>query len=286
MKIKTTLLVLFALLHLQTNAQCITDQNNVYSFSYNGNLYKIVKENRDWTYAHGCAGSEGGFLAIINTQEEQDSIFYHANLARITSSNTVAPDGGNGAYLWIGGSDISVEGQWNWNPFSGPSIPFWQGTGATGSSVGGQYSNWGGNINGNEPDNFGSGQDALGFAITNWPLGTAGEWNDIQKSNSLYYIIEYSGDQLEIKDNEINNYLNCYPNPANDLITIELPSNTILTKNSVLSIYTIYGERISEIKISANLQTIDTKNIPNGIYILRTNHIGTVQKTIKITISK
>ena len=61
---------------------------------------------------------------------------------------------------------------------------FWLGT-KSGSSVDGLYNNWG-----NEPDNYGSGQDALGLALTYWPYGLAGQWNDISQSNSLYFVVE------------------------------------------------------------------------------------------------
>ena len=246
MTIKSIVLGLFALIHIQTQAQCVLDQSNIYSFTYNGNLYKIVKENQDWLYAQSCADNEGGFLAQIDSQEEQDSIFYHTNLAGVLASNTTAPDGGNGSYLWIGGNDISIEGQWNWTPYTGTTISFWQGTGATGSAVGGLYNNWGGsNGNLNEPDNFGSGQDGLGFAITNWPLGTAGQWNDIAKANSLYYIIEYDGNPLGIETNEFNTNLNCYPNPTTSSITVDLPTKAIITDASSRSIFNIQGVLVS-----------------------------------------
>ena len=32
----------------------------------------------------------------------------------------------------------------------------------------------------------------LGIALNDWPLGVAGQWNDVDIDNSLYYIIEYA----------------------------------------------------------------------------------------------
>ena len=44
-----------------------------------------------------------------------------------------------------------------------------------------------------EPDNFNGSQDALALSINGWPFGTSGEWNDIDETNRLYFIIEYNG---------------------------------------------------------------------------------------------
>lgn len=286
MKIKTLALGVLALINSNVNAQCVSNQDNVYSFTYNGNLYKIVKESQDWLYAQSCANNEGGYLAQIDSQEEQEAIFSQVNLAGITASSTVAPDGGNGSYLWLGGADISIEGQWNWLPYGGTAISFWQGTGASGSAVGGLYNNWGGNGSGTEPDNYGSGQDALGFAFTDWPLGLAGQWNDVAKANNLYYIIEYNGLFNGIENNTTNSTLECYPNPANETVTIKLPENSVITENLNISIFNIQGALIKEVKLNSNKQSINTKDFSEGVYILKTNTIGIYQKPIKLTITK
>jgi len=175
------------------SAQCPTGNTNVYGFTYNATYYEIVKENRTWAAAAACAVARGGYLAEINDAAEQAAIFAQANsMAGITTANTTAPDGGGAAYMWLGGNDLATEGAWNWDGdnVAPATAQFWSGTGAAGMAVGGLYSNWGSSGFGAEPDNFGSGQDGLGMALTNWPLGTAGQWNDISETNTLYYIIE------------------------------------------------------------------------------------------------
>ena len=71
---------------------------------------------------------------------------------------------------------------------------FWNGRGPVGSAVGGAYYNWGNKWQGtpSEPDNFAD-QDAAGIALADWFVGPrkAGEWNDININNQLYYVIEY-----------------------------------------------------------------------------------------------
>ena len=161
-----------------------TDTTALYLFQHNNKNYAIAKDAKNWTDAIACAYQLGGILAIIDSQEEQDAIWAEIPNANITTSNTSAPDGGQASYLWIGGSDMGEEGKWEWIGENGEATQFWQGT-AFGSVVGGLYNNWG-----NEPDDYMGQQDGLGLALTNWPMGFAGEWNDLNVENLLYFIVE------------------------------------------------------------------------------------------------
>ncbi len=172
-------------------AQCAS-ATNIYTFTYNGSTYEVVRENKSWIDAAACAVARGGYLAEINDMAEQNAIYTElSSNASIVTGNTIAPDGGGASYVWIGANDLGTEGVWIWdgdNNTTGPQ--FWQGT-TSGNAVGGLYNNWG-----NEPDNFNNNQDAAGIALTNWPLGVAGEWNDVDHTNTLYYIIE-----IDVNDN-------------------------------------------------------------------------------------
>ncbi len=162
---------------------CVADEANVVMFVYNNKNYEIVKETKNWVDASACAVARGGRLTEINDQAEQDEIFLQLGNATLTNANTVAPDGGGGAYVWIGGNDLATEGDWIWDGDNdNVGNMFWQGD-ATGVGFG--FTNWG-----NEPDDFG-GQDGLGLSLDGWPLGVAGQWNDVAVTNELYYVIEY-----------------------------------------------------------------------------------------------
>jgi hypothetical protein len=137
----------------------------------------------------------GGKLAEIDSPAEQSAILLQLlTYANISVTSTRPYDGGGAGYVWLGGTDRVQEGTWIWDgKNSGSGTQFWQGLSAAngGSNVGGRYTNWG-----NEPDNYGGapgrpGQDALAIALSNWPLGTAGQWNDLSETNPLYYLIEY-----------------------------------------------------------------------------------------------
>jgi hypothetical protein len=159
--------------------------SNVLEFNSNGKKYEIVKEAKSWKDAVKCAIERGGYLAEISSAAEQALIFSNLEKASINLGATFSSDGGDASYVWIGGNDLSIEGTWVWDgDNAGTKTEFWIGD-WTGSAVEGRYNNWG-----DEPDDF-SGQDALGLALTDWPLGLASQWNDLRESNKLFFVIEF-----------------------------------------------------------------------------------------------
>ncbi len=171
-----------------------------FSFIYSGHAYQFVQENRTWLSATSAAkarsvGGSPGYLAQIDDAAENQNIFNRLliGIPSAQFNNTRAPDGGNGAYVWIGAADRVTEGAWIWDgDGDGAGPQFWQGNN-TGAAVGGLYNNWGrtGSVQ-NEPDNFNNLQDAAGISLDGWPLGVAGQWNDVNETNSLYYLIEFN----------------------------------------------------------------------------------------------
>ena len=178
---KTFILLLFCVL----SSNVIAD----FRFSFDGHTYDVVTSGLTWAEASAAAqnkaiNGEPGYLVRIDSDEENDEIFSQLlnNIDPSDFENTLAPDGGGASYVWIGANDIQTEGEWIWVD---NGAQFWQGD-STGSAVNALYNNWG-----NEPDDFNS-QDAAGIALSDWPLGMAGQWNDVDADNTLYYIIEYA----------------------------------------------------------------------------------------------
>jgi hypothetical protein len=162
----------------------------------------------------------------------------------------VAPDGGNGSYLWLGGSDRVTEGTWAWNGDNDTtSQPFWIGT-ANGSPVPGMYTNWG-----LEPDNW-NGQDGLGLAFTDWPLGDAGQWNDVDETNLLYFVVEYPALNLAEAGSLTHTI---YPNPATTEVTV-----AAFAPGSEVSIIDGAGRTL----IRSGQATTDLSSLPAGTYLL------------------
>jgi len=146
-----------------------------------GHTYQIVKTAMTWSAARTWAESQGGHLAYITSASENQALITMTQLATGLDAAPTATDGGGARYLWLGGSDADMEGTWRWGD---------------GSLVSSGYSNWGAGALGAEPDNFGGVQDALAFGLQSWPqpsggIGTAYKWNDVNPSNSLYFVVEW-----------------------------------------------------------------------------------------------
>jgi len=263
------------------------DTANIYSFDYNGHTYEVVKENKTWLEAVGCAVARGGYLAEINDAAEQTAIFDELmNNAGITLTNTVSPGGGSASYVWLGGNDLNVggtnnEGVWIWDGDNdGTSVQFWQGD-TNGNPVGGLYTNWG-----TEPDNAYGTQDVLAIALTQWPvnsgnLGTAGQWNDLTDTNTLYYLIEHSS-ILTINETNNEETILVYPNPVNDYLKIENYKHVITD----LTIYNALGQVIKTGNTLKDIELIqiDFSNYTKGTYFVKitnTNGKSITKKIIK-----
>jgi hypothetical protein len=247
-------------------AQCATDPALIHAFTFNGTTYELILENKNWTEAAACAVLKGGRLVEINSQEEQNAIFEQVNNAGIVASNTVAQDGGNASYIWIGGNDISSEGNWVWNGNNDAiTQPFWIGD-WNGEAVGGLYNNWG-----NEPDNWNQ-QDGLGLAITQWPLGSSsplgvpGQWNDVDDANDLYYIVEYNN-TASVSEPGTNELFSVYPNPTNGELTVVLPSPGAAR----IEIISLSGELL----LVQTQAVIDLSALGSGTYLVRVSQNGT-----------
>ncbi len=183
---------------------CDADHGN-YSFTYNGKKYEIVKDRKTWADAAAYAVKRGAHLAEIKDSGEQNAVYMaFIRETDVSPEYTEVKDGGGIGYFWIGATDKNKEGVWIWDgKNAGGGTVFWLGQGANGKGdgmvVNNAYTNWGGSFNhkANEPDNYAGKQHAAAIGLADWPkgqgnLGHAGEWNDIDENNRLYFVIEYS----------------------------------------------------------------------------------------------
>jgi Ca2+-binding RTX toxin-like protein len=150
---------------------------------FEGNTYELILTPYSWQKAHNFAQNNGGYLAQITSEGENDAV-YELAMAQYDYIESVyfAPDGGGASYIWMGGSDFVREGTWKWTD---------------GSSISG-YLNWGAGAGVTEPDNFDDIQHYLGMALEPWPyptgsIGSSGEWNDIWGGNGLWSVVEFDG---------------------------------------------------------------------------------------------
>ncbi len=289
MKICICVLILFQLLTCSVYSQCYNN-TNIYSFVYSGKTYQIVKETKTWAEASACAVENGGYLVEIGSLAEQIAIYNGIVASGIPNDYKPVSDGGGTSYIWIGATDKNIEGTWLWNGDNNNfGIHFWTGQGVAGanngSPVDGLYNNWGGASSGivKEPDDYASNQDAAAIGLTGWPFGTtnygiAGEWNNINIDNSIYYIIKYDhihGGINEIGANE--DLCTISPNPCKDKLSLK---NKIDFEN--LKIYDCNGIMVykNDFKLSIN-PIIDVSYLKQGIYILLIEYKEQNYQTIK-----
>lgn len=240
--------------------QCAVS-SSIYSFNFNGHRYEVVKENKNWKDANSCATERGGHLLEINSSAEQVAVNSALNNAGISSNNTKAPDGGNASYLWTAGNDRQTEGKWVWE---NSGAQFWSGA-VSGTAASGAYTHWG-SVQMKEPDNFVGEQHALGLAITDWPNGLKGEWNDIKESNTLYYIVEFDKTLglLEISDRED---VAVFPNPSNGLVNVQLSDTKLNIRKA--DVYDMAGRIVLTVADAAGIKTLDMSGLVGGVYIVR-----------------
>jgi hypothetical protein len=257
-------LFLFTFMNYQL-AQCVSDETHVISFEVDAVTYEIVKENLNWQNAAACAVERGGFLVEINDYDEQVAVYNQLLNSDIDVTKTVAPDGGLASYVWTGGNDRANEGIWIWDGDNdGEGTQFWEGD-ASGYPL--EFSNWG-----NEPDNYNN-QDGCGLALTNWPFGSAGQWNDVRDINTLYFVIEFP-DESSNNDRLLPEQVMIYPNPASDYLFIDIPQDQ---SDHELVLWNILGKRIQKNTCGPGKNKISLEKIPHGIYFLHLQSAGKTQ---------
>lgn len=114
-------------------------------------------------------------------------------------------------------------------------------------------------------------------------FGNIDIWESNTGYNDLKTTITVSNEVLAVEDNDINAlHVKVYPNPASDIVNIQL--NTIADYS--ITLYNILGQRV---KTSTSTQTtntvrINTKDLDNGIYILKIDN-GSSEISKKIIVS-
>lgn len=170
------------------NEETSDSSDDMVKFTLGDSSYAIVLSKLDWADAAAYASELDGYLAEINSQEEQDAIFNELLGLTEHFDSTLAPDGGGYTHFWIGANDLDQEGVWVWDGDNDKenTVQFWEGT-QEGTVVDDLFNNWG-----YEPSNGAGGQHAAGIVPVEWTNGKAGTWNDIRETNELYFIVEWN----------------------------------------------------------------------------------------------
>ena len=265
---------------LNSFAQCI-NQQNVFPFTHKGNSYGVVKEARTWEEAAACAASVQGHLVHIQDTAEQRAVYGAIQLAGIPVNYSPVANGGGISYVWIGATDRNTEGTWMWdgdNDNNGTT--FWTGQGAAGVGGGTSsgYVNWGGTSVGtkNEPDDY-LVQDGAAIALSNWPYGIAGEWNDIAVENRQYFVIEFETSALGLNSSTADASFKMSPNPCKN--SLEITSKSEILNFRILGLDgTSY---LSGAEANSTQLSLNVENLPSGMYVVVLESKGNQQSTLK-----
>lgn len=84
-----------------------------------------------------------------------------------------------------------------------------------------------------------------------------------------------------IHTSEIN--FSVYPNPANQMLTIEISDDYILN-HLKLSFFNMLGEKVKEVPINASLSRIQVDELKSGLYLYQLENEQGVLKTVKMII--
>ncbi|MEP7197912.1 MAG: T9SS type A sorting domain-containing protein [Saprospiraceae bacterium] len=262
--------------HTILQGQCVAD-SNVYSFQFRGKNYEVIRENKTWLNAVGCAKDRGGYLVEINDSIEQDTVFYQViNNAKIVFSKTYNIF--NTSAIWMGGTDTLAEGNWIWDGNNdGIGNQFWSG-GPKGTKVNGLYTNWG--ISPAEPDNSG-GQNHLCLTIDGRKVNY-GKWNDIKSNDRIYFIIEYDA-ILKTKVEKINRNIQIFPNPIHDFIKIKFSDEPAVSQIKLLN---SVGQVIRSMQLDPVLSVteINISDLNHGFYFVQIEFVdgnSQIHKIIK-----
>ena len=140
------------------NGNPATSSSARIDFATNGHSYQLFKKSMTWQEAKVFCQNQGGYLATLTSQAENDFVYDHL----------IAP---NGHYAWLGGTDEGSEGNWHWvtaEPWS--------------------YNNW----PQGQPDNYQGNENYLHSYY-----GNSNSWNDLANDHSvagyeeMYFVCEW-----------------------------------------------------------------------------------------------
>lgn len=97
----------------------------------------------------------------------------------------------------------------------------------------------------------------------------------------IWTIVDSSGNFSECSFNvTVNSFVRIFPNPVNDYLNIDLPLHC---SNNYIEIENVYGTFIENYRIVNNQNTLDVRNLPKGIYIVKidTKNGVAIKKLIK-----
>ncbi len=243
-------------------------------YSYNGATLLASYEHSDFA------------LLLLNDMPEPEAMPYYAGWDRrnIAVAGTVCIHHPRGDLKKISVSN-SLLGSSKWEEDNGsfPDNTHWEvvswdkGTTEGGSSGSGLFNTFQqiiGQLEGGYADCSGARPNGLadyyGKLSYSWTNGNSPDSNRLDYwldplNSGVEVLHGYDPYHVNIVDyDKIENRINIYPNPANDIINIETELEILFCE-----IYSINGQCVEEISTNSSQKNISVKNLSSGIYLLK-----------------
>jgi hypothetical protein len=198
---KLILLIITTIIVSSTSfSQDCVDEENIYEFYYHGKKYEFIKQSKWWPHADECAENRGGYLTVIESQEENDAIlnFFTNELPTKYGVQLVDNDFRTNHNIWIGGLDFIDTCTWVFRNSKDSIRDFYFGRFNYGKVLDGGYINWG-EINGEQTFPLKI-NDICGISMTleayydttkKEIISYPGQWVNQPHQIFNYFIIEY-----------------------------------------------------------------------------------------------
>lgn len=98
--------------------------------------------------------------------------------------------------------------------------------------------------------------------------GVSGDKTSFNKGGDDFWLIEFEVGTGIAKNTGYRNIINLFPNPANDIITIHIESESTILGTSITD---IHGQHIRNIELQQNRGKVDVSDLTSGVYIIRIN---------------
>lgn len=70
-------------------------------------------------------------------------------------------------------------------------------------------------------------------------------------------------------DDYLQNSINLYPNPANDVVNVQCTMSNVQWKGATIEVLDVYGKLLQTFKSDAEITQINVNNLANGVYFVR-----------------
>jgi hypothetical protein len=117
--------------------------------------------------------------------------------------------------------------------------------------------------------NAGTDTSSMNFTSVAFSTATGGQVNILHPVitdfglTTIEGCVSFFGD---IKENQIENTVLIYPNPATDDITVEIPD---FSRDAAISIYNIQGKLIMQQQMSQVRSNVDISGLSQGLYMIK-----------------